>query len=425
MKCIHSSIFVVMTGICFLSTAVVTNAEEKKTGSYRDRSARQASSNNTDNEKVEKSEKEEAQKEESKKYPLASRVAPSQKGAPSVVKLRDRMIVAFQKEKNDEAQIAADKLEADQSSNANDRATAIQVKLLLLSKKDNNNHAAAIPLLEDMLRLDALDNDNHYGMMQQLAQRYLVEQDYQNALDTSNKFTSETKTETREILSVKGNALYRLKRLQEAVPVLEKVHGLDSTDVPITQMLTRAYAETGQLEKAATLTKSLSKTAGGDRSSKINLAIGYRDAKQYEQAADVIAELRQSKQLVEERDYLTAMNIYSAMKNKEDDMVEVVQEGLDKGALKPTASNYNILAEAYYYSGRSDNIARAMQNWAKAAPLSKDGAVYLNLAIVQCQEEMWAACKESAKNAIAKGGINANDAKTQIANADKALGKSK
>ena len=425
MKCLYSSILVVATGICFLATATVTSAEEKKSGSNRDRSARQASSNNTDNKKVEKSEKEEAQKEEAKKYPSASRVAPSQKGAPSVIKLRNQMIVAFQKEKNDEAQIAADKLQADEGSNANDLATAIQVKLLLLSKKNNNNHAAAIPLLEDVLRLDALDNNSHYGMMQQLAQRHLVEQDYQNALDTANKFTSETKTETKEILSVKGNALYRLKLLQEAVPVLEKVHALDSTDEPITQMLTRAYAETGQLEKAATLTKSLSKSTGGDRASKINLAIGYRDAKQYQQAADVIAELRQSKQLVEERDYLTAMNIYSAMKNKEDDMVAVVQEGLDKGALKPTASNYNILAEAYYYSSRSDNSARAMQNWAKAAPLSKDGAVFLNLAIIQCQEEMWAACKESAKNAIAKGGINANDAKTQIANADKALGKSK
>ena len=425
MKCIYSSIFVVVTGICFMATATVTSAEEKKPGSYTDRSARQASSNNTDNKKVEKSEKEEAQQEEAKKYPLASRVALSQQGALGVVKLRDRMIIAFQKEKNDEAQIAADKLQADEGSNANDRATAIQVKLLLLSKKDNNNHAAAIPLLEEILRLDALDNNSHYGMMQELAQRYLVEQDYQNALDTANKFTSETKTESKQMLSVKGNALYRLKRLQEAVPVLEKVHALNSTDEPITQMLTRAYAETGQLEKAATLTKSLSKTSGGDRPSKINLAIGYRDAKQYEQAADVIADLRQSKQLVEERDYLTAMNIYSAMKNKEDDMVAVVQEGLDKGALKPTASNYNVLAEAYYYSSREDGTAKAIQNWSKSAPLSKNGAVYLNLAIVQCQEEMWAACKESAKNAISKGGINTDDAKTQIANADKALGKSK
>ena len=86
MKCLYSSILVVATGICFLATATVTSAEEKKSGSNRDRSARQASSNNTDNKKVEKSEKEEAQQEEAKKYPLASRVAPSQKGAPSVVK---------------------------------------------------------------------------------------------------------------------------------------------------------------------------------------------------------------------------------------------------------------------------------------------------------------------------------------------------
>lgn len=419
MKRMRPSVFVVMTGICFLATAALTSAEEKKPSSYRDRLAKQAESYDADGVKLKKSEKEEAPQ-----YPLAARVPLSQKGASSVVKLRNQMITAFQKEKNDEAQIAADKLEADQGSNANDRATAIQVKLLLLSKKDNNNHAAVIPLLEDLLRLDALDNSTHYGMLHQLAQRYLADQDYQNALDTSNKFISETKTETKEILSVKGNALYRLKRVQEAVPVLEKVHALDSTDVQITQMLTRAYAETGQLEKAATLTKTLSQTAGGDRASKINLAIGYRDAKQYQQAADVIAELRESKQLVEERDYLTAMNIYSAMKNKEDDMVAVVQEGLDKGALKPTASNYNVLAEAYYYSSRGDGTAKAIQNWAKAAPLSKDGAVYLNLAIVQCQEEMWAACKESAKNAIAKGGINANDAKIQIAKAENGSGKS-
>lgn len=419
MKRMRPSVFVVMTGICFLATAALTSAEEKKPSSYRDRLAKQAESYDADGGKLKKSEKEEAQQ-----YPLATRVATSQKGSPSVVKLRDRMIIAFQKEKNDEAQIAADKLEADQGSNANDRATAIQVKLLLLSKKDNNNHAAVIPLLEDLLRLDALDNNTHYAFMSELAQRYLLNQDYEDAYETAEKFLQETKVEKIEILKVKGNALFRLKRVQEAVPVLEKVHTLDSTDVPITQMLTRAYAETGQLEKAATLTKSLSQTAGGDRASKINLAIGYRDAKQYQQAADVIAELRESKQLVEERDYLTAMNIYSAMKNKEDDMVAVVQEGLDKGALKPTASNYNVLAEAYYYSSRGDGTAKAMHNWTKAAPIAKDGGIYLNLAIVQCQEEMWVACKESAKNAIAKGGINANDAKIQIAKAEKGSGKS-
>lgn len=406
--------------LCIFATAAVCAAEEKKTDTYKERLAKQAESYDTDGDKIETKDKQIAQK-----YPLATRVPATQKGTPGLVKLRNQMITAFQKGKDEEAKIAADKLELDGSANANDRAVAIQVKLLLVTKKDNNNHAAAIPLLEDAIAADGLSNNDQYDMMQQLAQRYLLDQDYQNALDKSEKFIGETKTETKQILLVKGNALYRLKRIKESVPVLEKAHAMDSTDVPLIEMLARAYAETGQLEKAAALTKTLAQTSGNDHAARINLAITYRDAKQYAQAADIIAELRESKQLLEERDYLTAMNIYQLMKNKENDMVAVVQEGLDKGILKPTANNYNILAEAYYYSGRDDGTSKAIANWAKAAPMSKDGKVYLNLAIVQCQEERWAACKESAKNAIAKGGINANDAKTQIAKADKELGQSK
>ncbi len=418
MKRLQPLVLIFGATLCVFASATISAAEKKKTDSYKDRLAKQAESYSVDGEKIEA-------KEEVQLYPLATRVPVVQKGTPSLVKLRNQMVTDFQKGKDDEAQIAADKLEADKDANANDRATAIQIKLLLVSKKDNNNHAAAIPLLEDAIKADGLSNNVHYAMVQELAQRYLLDQDYQSALTTADKFLNETKLETKEMLIVKGNSLYRLKKMKEALVVLEKVYAIDPANTPVTQMLTRAYSETGQLEKAAALTKTLAQSGGTDKATKINLAISYRDAKQYEQAEDIIAELRANKQLVEERDYLTAMNIYGGMKNKENDMVAVVQEGLDSGALKPTAANFTILAESYYYSNRDDGTAKAISYWQKAAPIAKDGAVYLNLAIVQCQEEMWVACKESAKNAIAKGGINANDAKTQIAKADKGLSKSK
>jgi hypothetical protein len=416
MKRVYPSLLAVGVSFCLLATSSIA-VESKKTDSYRDRLAKQAESYNADGEKLET--------QEVQKYPQATRVPTIQAGTPGLVKLRNQMIMAFKKDEDEDAKIAADKLEMEAKANANDRATAIQLKLLLVTKKDNNNNAAAIPLLEDAIATEGLSNNDHYDMLQQLAQRYLIDQDYQNALDKADKFINETKTETKEILLVKGNSLYRLKKQKESVPVLEKAHAMDLAYAPATEMLARAYAETGQLEKAAALTKTLAQTGGNDRAAKINLAITYRDAKQYEQAADIIADLRQSKQLLEERDYLTAINIYSAMKKKENDMVEVVQEGLDKGILQPTASNYNILAEAYYYSGRDDAANKAIANWQKAAPISKNGAIYLNLSIVQCQEERWADCKESAKNAIAKGGINANDAKSQINKADQELAKSR
>lgn len=359
------------------------------------------------------------------KYPLTTRVAPEQKGAPSLEKLRNQMITTFKKEKNDDAIVAADKLKLDGNANNYDKAIATQVKLIILSKKEPDNHKVLIPMIEELLELNALDNDAHYDLMSQLAQRYLIEQDYEDALATSEKFLKETKSETETQVLVSGNALYRLKRLPEAIIALEKVRILNPNNPAALQMLARAYSDSGQNAKAAEINKGLVQSAGNDKASRLNLAINYRDNKEFDKAADVIADLRAQKQMSEERDYMVALNIYQGMKNREKDIVSIVEEGFANNALKPSANLYNALAEAYYYSDLDNNTTKAIANWAKAAPISKDGTVYLNLAIVQCQEEMWAACKESAKNALTKGGINANDAKTQIANADKALGKSK
>lgn len=409
----------------FSEEAKKTDAEKKAEASkgktYKDRVAGE-SAYNLDDEDV-NSEKKTAEKAPPK-YPLATRIEPEQKGTPSLTKKRNLMITSFQKNKFDEAKEIADALKADPAANANDKAMASRVLLLIIVAKDKNNLSEAIPELEEVIASNGLDNNVHYEMMSILAERYFANQDYQDALETADRFLNETKFEKKEVLAIKGNSLYRLKREKDAIAVLGKVHEMDPNDVAVTQMLARAYSDIGQPAKAAELTKQIAQASGGDRVTRVNLAITYRDAKQYVEAADVIADLRRDQQLVEERDYLTAINIYSAMKNKEEDLANVIQEGLDKGALKPSAVYYNKLAEAHYYSGEVD---KAIAAWALGAPLSKNGAAYLNLAIVQCQDHVgkWAGCKESAKKAIEKGGINVNDANAQIAKANKGLGQSK
>jgi tetratricopeptide (TPR) repeat protein len=419
MKRTNLLVLAISAGLVMLATNPVFSAEKEKKKSHLERLLDDGESYDVDGKKIGK------QAEVEKKYPEATRVEPEQKGASAVVKLRNQMITAFQKDKLDEATASAEKLKQDEKANDNDRAVATRVLALCVAKKDINNHAASIPLLEEMLQLNALDNNAHYGAMSELAQRYLLNQDYEDALTLSDKFLAETKTQKKEILAVRGNSLYRLKRLPEAIVALEKIHAADPADVSSTQMLAKAYADSNQPTKAAELMKGVVQLTGKDRVSQVNLAITYFDSKQYEMAADVIAELRATNQLVEERDFQTARNVYTAMKNRENDVVAVMELGFEKGVLQGTSGNYNGLAEAYYYSSLDNNIAKAIANWKKAAPLAKDGTIYLNLAIVQCQEQLWAGCKESAKSAIAKGGINANEAKTQIANADKELGQSK
>lgn len=421
MKRMQALVLAISAGLflCFSATSTAS-AEEKKSEtkekvkkkSYRDMTMNFAETYDQDGNLVKK-------EEAVKIYPLATRVEPSQDGAPAMTKLRNQMIIAFQKNKEDDARKAAEQLREDPKSNVNDRAVAVKVLTLLVTSKDPNNHSAAIPLLEESMEINGLDNNSHYAVMSELAQRFLLNQDYEDAYKWAEKFTQETKVEKPELLKVKGNALFRMNRFAESLAPLEKVYAADPADLQTMQMLAKAYSDNKQPEKAAELTKKIVQTTGNDRVSQVNLAITYLDAKQVEAAYDVIAQLRASNQLVEERDYLTAMNVYMSMKKREADTIAVLQAGFDAGVIKPTATRYNNLAEAYYYSDLPNGTAKAIEYWTKAAPLAKDGGIYLNLAIVQCQEEMWAPCKENAKNAIAKGGIDVNDAKAQIAKADK------
>lgn len=364
-------------------------------------------------------------KESSLRYPNAIRTAPEQKGEPSLSKLRTQLSNVYEKKKFNEIKPLAEKLRDSEKASAYDKAIAAQLMLIATTQIDANDHATAIPLLEDAIAANALDNDSHYDMMGELSQRLLITQDYEEALKVADRFLLETKSEKIEIMKVKGNALYRLKKYSEAIIVLENVRARMPTDQPVLQLLARAYADAGQSAKALELTKGIAQGSGADdKTAQINLASAYLDAKSFEDAADIIDKLRKEKLLTEERDYIIAKNVYAGMRNKETETIAVLEEGLGKSILKPSANNYNVLAEAYYYSDVDNNILKAIENWKKAASLSKDGVPYLNLAIVQCQEQMWAACKESAKNALAKGGVNPNDAKTQIATADKGLSQS-
>jgi len=422
MKRMQALVLAISAGLflCFSATSTVSAEEKKSTSkeqtkkkSYKDRLFDDAESYDLEGKQLKKEDIVQI-------YPLSTRVAPSQEGTPSLTKLRNQMIIAFQKNKDEDAKKYAEQLKDDPKANVNDRATAVKVLTLLVTKKDRNNHSDSIPLLQEAMEINGLDNNAHYAQMSELAQRLLLDQDYEEAYKWAERFLQETKVEKIEILKVKGNALFRIpNKMKESLAPLEKVHAADPNDLQTTQMLAKAYSDTGNPLKAAELTKQIVAATGNDRVSQVNLAITYFDAKQYEEAAVVISQLRASNQLVEERDYLTAMNVYTALKKQENELIAVMEAGFNSGALKPTWQRYNKLGDAYYDSNLENSMPKAIEYWSKAAPMAKDGAIYLNLAIVQCQEEMWDACKENAKNAIAKGGIDVNHAKAQIAKADK------
>ena len=348
--------------------------------------------------------------EEAAKYPQATRQAPDAKASAKMAPKLQKMMDLYQEDKAAEARAAADEIIAASNANAYDRSFAAQVAAQIAYGQDDS--AAAQAYLKQAMDLNGLDNNGHYGAMYMLAQLQLQEDKYADALATLDKFLAETHSQDPEYLATKGNILYRMERYQEAVPVLKQAIAADTKGHnDWLQLLMGSYFEMDQPAEAARIAEELSAKSPNDKNLQMNLASIYIQADQNDKAVAVLEKLRTGGQLTEERDYSNLYKLYLNTEGKEKDAIAVINEGLQKGLLKPDYQTYSALAQAYYFS---DQPGPAIDAYRKAAPLAPDGETYLNLAKALANEGRSAEAKQAAQQALDKGLRNPAEAKKLI-----------
>jgi len=344
-------------------------------------------------------------------FPGASRKEPETKASAKVTPKLKKMMDLYDDDKGAEARAIADEIIANSAANAYDHAFAAQIGAQIAY--DAEDTAAAMAYLKKVLEFDGLDNNAHYGAMLMLAQLQMQEDRYAEALATFDRLFSETKSQKPEHLVLKGNALYRLERYPEAATVLKQA--IDASPEPKAewqQLLMATYAESGQADKAAGLAEQVAAKNPGDKRAQMNLAAIYLQSDMYDKAAAVLEKLRAAGQLTEDRDYRQLYSTYLNLDGKEKEAASVINEGLEKGVLKPDYQTYLALAQSHYFS---DQPGPAIDAYRKAAPLAPDGETYLNLAKVLWQEDRVGEAKEAAKQAIAKGLKKPDEAKKILA----------
>jgi tetratricopeptide (TPR) repeat protein len=343
-------------------------------------------------------------------YPNATRQAEakaSSKGGPKLQK----MMGLYDDDKGPQALAAADEIIATASFNAYDRAFAAQIAAQIAYDADDT--AGAKKYLQKAIELNGLDNNGHFGAMYMLAQLQLQDEQYTESLKTLDTFFAETKSTKPEQLVVKGNALYRLERYPEAATVLKQA--IDSSPNPKPewqQLLMATYAESGNAGEAAKMAEAVAAKNPNDKRAQLNLAAVYQQGEMFDKSAAVLEKLRASGQLTEDKEYRQLYATYLNMDGKEKEAISVINDGLQKGVLKPDYQTYLAQAQAYYFS---DQAGPAIDAYKKAAPLAPDGEAYLNLARVLWQEDRIPEAKEAAKQAVAKGVKKPDDAKKIIA----------
>jgi tetratricopeptide (TPR) repeat protein len=343
-------------------------------------------------------------------YPNATRQAEakaSSKGGPKLQK----MMGLYDDDKGPQALAAADEIIATETFNAYDRAFAAQIAAQIAYDADDT--AGAKKYLQKAIELNGLDNNGHFGAMYMLAQLQLQDEQYTESLKTLDTFFAETKSTKPEQLVVKGNALYRLERYPEAATVLKQAINSSPNPKPEWQQLLMAtYAESGNAGEAAKMAEAVAAKNPNDKRAQLNLAAVYQQGEMFDKSAAVLEKLRASGQLTEDKEYRQLYATYLNMDGKEKEAISVINDGLQKGVLKPDYQTYLAQAQAYYFS---DQAGPAIDAYKKAAPLAPDGEAYLNLARVLWQEDRIPEAKEAAKQAVAKGVKKPDDAKKIIA----------
>lgn len=345
-------------------------------------------------------------------YPQATRAEPDIKASPKLGKQLQKMIDSYNDQKFPETLAAANEILGNSAANAYDKSLAAQLASQAAYNTDDN--AAAKKYLLQVLELNGLDNNGHFQSMLMLGQLQIQDDQLAEGLATLDKYFAETKSTKPEELIIKGQALYQLERYQEAVPVIQQaIAGATEPKDNWNQLLMAALSESGQTGEAVKQAEALAAKNPADKKAQMNLASMYLQADQMDKAGAVMDKLFKGGQLTEEREYKQAYSIYANSDKKEAEVIAVINDGLQKGILKPDYQVYLAQAQAYYYS-EPPQVEKAIEAWQKAAPLSKDGETYLNLARVLHSEGRIPEAKTAAQQALAKGVKNQADAKKII-----------
>ena len=275
----------------------------------------------------------------------------------------------------------------------------------------NQNLPGGIDKLQKALANGTLPNDAYFTLEFELAKFYLLNQQYQQAIDQVEKWRSEGKSDSADSYGLEGEAYYRLQKYPESIAALQKAQSMTKTPNPgWNQLLILAYNDSGQKDKAAALAKQTASASPTDPTSFHNaLSLDI----QTQNFADAIKLLEQThsegKIPFDENDYITMAKLYmnDAQSDSNQDpstdtnkAVQVLQEGIAKGVVKPSAANYMLMGDANMIGQNFSDAAAAYQ---KAIPSSSDGEPAYKAGVAYVMASQYTEAKAMLQQAISKG----------------------
>jgi len=357
-------------------------------------------------------------------YPNATRVAPKLdlSSAKDQKALKDGL----------DAVAAGDQAKAEQllqpivDGSKSKYAQALALQGLASIKYNANDYKGAISLLQRSLAIGVMPNDTYFQLEYMLAQFQLADEQYQAALDTITKWRAEGKKETAASYALEGNADYRLGKYPEAIAAINKAKSLtDKPEASWNQILMASYSESGQDAKAAELAQQQVSANPDDPTALNNAAAVLMQAHKYPEAIQLLEKARAGGAFKTEANYVSLAKLYLITGQDSSDPApnavkagQVLQDGMSKGVVKPSADTYVLLGQS---AEMANNTSAAVDAYNKAVPLAKDGEAALRAGRLLLSENKYSQAKGLIQQGIDKGVKQEGVAYMLLAEAERGL----
>lgn len=346
-----------------------------------------------------------APKKDESHYPNATRSAPkSDLSSTSEQKSLQEGLDALNSGDNAKAKELLQKVSDSAKSKY---AKGIALEGLANVKFNDADYPGAIALYKQLLELNSVSNDAYFDSMYNLANAYVASEQYQAALDQLKVWREQGKRETADSYALEGNIYYRLQKYPEAIAAIKKAQSM--TDQPKeswNSILMASLAESGQSGEASTVIEQELQKDPKNKQLVHNALVIYVQNNQSDKALALLDREHKDGLITDENDYTSAARFYANIgQTGENSSVaakgaELLQEGMGKNIVKPTAENYKLQGDLYMVA---QDQTKALAAYEKASPLATNGDIdYMRAQIVGAQQN-WPEAKSLADKAIARG----------------------
>lgn len=284
----------------------------------------------------------------------------------------------------------------------------------------------ALDLLKRALDIGVMPNDTYFQLELRLASFYLADKQYQQAIDTIAKWRAGTKAEDVNAYAIEGNAYYQLQKYPEAIAALKKAQAMSGgkPNPNVDQVLLAAYADSGQTDQAAQLAQQQLAANPNDPAARSNAIATMVQSGNYAQAI-TLEEKAKASGSFDEKDYVMLAKLHMMLAQQGTDSkanatkaAAVLDEGMSKGIVKPSAETYTLLGAAAY---SADNTSKAIDAYRKAIPLASDGEPAIYAGKLLLNEGKFSQAKSLLSQGIAKGVKRQGAAYMALAQAERGL----